>query len=453
MQRLKLITVLLALLVAAIVMVPIVSAAEDLKKISADEQQQIIPVTIVGKTTIVASGIDASNSSSTKSLEQYAELNIPKTIKNLDIIQFENVQLNSKGTNRIPITIYGKPHILILERMNFENIDDGIDSYSGKIEGMDKSLALFTFGGKVVQGYLELDNETITIVPVENRITTEKASHPLHIVYSSKNVINSEKANPVDHGLAPLPPGVTLSTQPIVKNPATMKSVLSYATVNILIATDNAFYTQEANWVSSANQIMSMASYQYDRADIQVLFNVVIYDATKRTQLSNNPSITTDPLNAFHTIFPVSYLNSNNADIAVYLGGYDKKGADPGVQGASWGSGNYPSEYCRYAWSQMVTDTDDGLPIHVYDGSLHARRYCVIHEIGHIFNADHEDSSGTNKAYAWYTPLPHYTVMWSGYYGSSINTHEYSSPSYHGDASHNNGGAINAVKYNIASII
>ncbi|MFA6331309.1 MAG: M12 family metallo-peptidase [Methanoregula sp.] len=445
----KTVVVLLALLLAGMAMVPMVNAAEDLKMISADEQHQNIPLTIEGETTIVASGIDASNISSTKSLEQYAELNIPKTIKNLDIIQFENVQLKSNGTNRIPITIYGKPNLLILERMNFENIDDGIDSYSGKIEGMDKSLALFTFGGKVVQGYLELDNETITIVPVENRINTEKASHPLHIVYSSKNVINSDKANPVDHGLTPLPLGVTLSTQPIARNPATMNSVLSYATVSILIATDNAFYTQEANWVSSANQIMSMVSYQYDRADIQVMFNVVSYDASKRTQLSNDPLITTEPWNAFHNQFSLGYLQSNGADIAVYLGGYD---IEDGTQGAAWGYGSYPGEYCRYAWSQMVTDTDDGLPVHIYDGSLHARRYCVIHELGHIFNANHEDSSGTNRAYAWYTPSPKYTAMWSGYYGSSINTHEYSSPSYHGDSTHNNAGAINAVKYNIASL-
>ncbi|MFA6331996.1 MAG: hypothetical protein WCX22_03510 [Methanoregula sp.] len=98
-------------------------------------------------------------------------------------------------------------------------------------------------------------------------------------------------------------------------------------------------------------------------------------------------------------------------------------------------------------------DTDDGLPVHVYDGSLHARRYCVIHELGHIFNAGHQDSSGTNKATFWLNPSPQFTVMWSEYFGSLINTHEYSSPAYHGDSDHNNAGAINAAKSFIASII
>lgn len=451
MKILKWSVILLALLLAGMALVPMVNA-DDLLAISEDGTTNSLLV-IDTKTTIVASGVNASSMNSQILANSYQNLNVPKTVSKFDIAQFDTIQLNTDGENRIPVTINGKPQILILKRMNFENIDDGIDSYSGKIEGMDDSLALFTFGGKVVQGYVEIGNETITIAPAENRANTEKAAYPLHIVYSSKDTLTSEKATTVDHGLAKLPPGVKLSAKSLEPGPSAPAAVNGWATVNILIATDNAFYTQESNWVSSANQIMSMVSYQYDRADIQVIFNVVSYDASKRTQLSNSPSITTDPLGVFHTYFPASYLNTNNADIAVYLGGYDKKGSDAGTQGAAWGYANYPNEYCRYAWSQMVVDTDDGLPIHVYDGSLHARRYCVIHELGHIFNANHEDSSGTNRAYVWYTPLPQYTVMWSGYFGSSFNTHEYSSPSYHGDSTHNNAAAINAVKSNIAAII
>lgn len=445
--------VLLALLLAGMAVVPIVSADDNFQTMSVDEKNTNSLLTLDTKTTIVASGLDATSTGSAKLADRYQGLNIPKTVKKFDVAQFENIQLNAKEENRIPVTLYGKQQVLILKRMNFENIDDGIDSYSGKIEGMDNSLALFTFGGKVIQGYLEVGDDIITIAPIENRANTEKAAYPLHIVYSSKDVISSETANPVDQGLAKLPPGVKLSAQSLEMNPDAQAAVKGWATVNMLLATDNAFFTQESSWVSSANQIMSMVSYQYDRADIQVFFNVVSFDATKRYQLSNNPSITTDPLNAFHSVFPASYLNSKNADIAVYLGGYDIKGANAEMQGSAWGFSSYPSEYCRYAWSQMVTDTDDGLLIHVYDGSVHARRYCVIHELGHIFNANHETSSGTNKAYAWYTPFPKYTVMWSGYYGSSINTHEYSSPLYHGDSSHNNALAINGAKSYIASII
>jgi len=111
-----------------------------------------------------------------------------------------------------------------------------------------------------------------------------------------------------------------------------------------------------------------------------------------------------------------------------------------------------PNYICRYAWSQMVEDTDDGLPVHVYDGSLFARECCVIHELGHLFNAGHQDSSGTNKATYWLDPAPHFTVMWTDYFGPLLSSHEYSSPTYHGDTDHNNAGAINTAKSDIASI-
>lgn len=88
-----------------------------------------------------------------------------------------------------------------------------------------------------------------------------------------------------------------------------------------------------------------------------------------------------------------------------------------------------------------------------YDGSYHARLYCIIHEIGHIFDANHEGTGVFNQAYAWFTPDLKTTVMYSMYLGSGTTTWEYSSPSYHGNSDCNNAGAINAVKQNIAGLV
>ena len=143
--------------------------------------------------------------------------------------------------------------------------------------------------------------------------------------------------------------------------------------------------------------------------------------------------------------FGASCVNSKNADI----GENDREGT---VLGKTLGFQAFLDGYldhCRYAWSQMVDDADT---IDLYDGSYHSRIYCINHEIGHIFFASHENSGGTNQAYVWFESIiiPKNTIMWSMYKGSSTTQWEYSSPSYHGDADHNNAGSISLAKSYVA---
>ena len=218
----------------------------------------------------------------------------------------------------------------------------------------------------------------------------------------------------------------------------------------VLVATDYEFHELETNWVSSAQSYMNHAAYQYQRPDIGVFLNVAEYDDSKMHDLSNDARKTSEPFGLFREKFPAWYLDSKNADIAVYLGGNDKNAIE---QGESFGYGRYPDDECRYTWSQMVADIYPPIIGLIYDGSLNARRYCVIHELGHIFDANHEDSQGTNKAYMWVeNNVQKRSVMWSCYLGAT-NTCEYSSPSYHGDNTHDNAGAIRAVKHNIAALV
>lgn len=436
----------------------IVSAVELTNEVSSNSIFSIIDATNDVKTDI------SSDSKDRNSLEEkYGTLNIPSTILVYDAVSFSKIKLNKEKSNSLKVSIYGKEYNMILERMNLENIDDGIDSYSGYISGVDNSVVLFTFDESmdksIVHGYINLNDETLYIVPVQNRENGLQTSNPLHIIYSSKNV-----AQPTEEEIKEIQKQTgkdadcliinnQTAKQPIKSNDNPQKSPNSWATVTILVATDNEFYNLETNWVSSAQSYMNQLAYQYQRPDIEVIINVVDYDDSKKNILSDGDRQYSEPLFLFKDTFPISYLNSKNADIAIYLSGVD---ANDDAQGLAWGYKAHDTneiDKCRYAWSQMVADWYLLYSL-VYDGSYHARTYCVIHELGHIFNADHENSQGINKAYTWIeNAVRKYTVMQSGYFGSDHNTWEYSSPNYNGDNTHNNAAAIRTVKHNVATYI
>ena len=74
----------------------------------------------------------------------------------------------------------------------------------------------------------------------------------------------------------------------------------------------------------------------------------------------------------------------------------------------------------------------------------------TIHELGHNFDADHEDAGGYNQAYRWWRGYCHHTVMWSGYTVSG-SEYEFSSDDYHGDSTHDDARRISETKGVVAS--
>ncbi|ADN36499.1 conserved hypothetical protein [Methanolacinia petrolearia DSM 11571] len=450
-KGMRALSLLIVLALVGAMIVPVVSAEEQNESIEEPTNSQAI-FEIVGYTNDFQNNVLSSSKTADSLAKEYGKLNIPSRIERYDIVQFDQVAMKTDQKNSLKVTIYDKEYTMTLGRMNFENIDDGIDSYSGSIEGLDDSVAIFTFDKNLVYGTIQLQDEIIYIKPVQNKEYAMKTAMPLHIVYSSKDVKQAEKPSRIDLDVTPLP-NINLSgTYQPVENTESTSSAKSWAYVYVLVATDEEFDELESNWVSAAQSYMAQAAYQYERPDIGVYLNVVKYDSdsVKMASLSGDNRKYSDPLGLFFETFTPSYLDSENADIAIYLGGNDRSG---GVQGAAWGYDNYANpntrNYCRYAWSQMVGDSSD----FTYDGSYHARVYCMIHEFGHIFNANHENSGGTNQAYFWYeNHIGKWTVMRSLYIGNPQNTWEYSSPSYHGDTDCNNAGAINEVKGNIAGL-
>lgn len=457
-KRMRSLSVLLVLLLVSVIVVTAVSADGNILSLD----NQINSGAIFGISDYTHD-LQINISSSGKTMEslsnEYGPLNIPSTVERYDVVQFSGINQKTEPKNSLKVTLYGKEYDMNLEWMDFEDIDDGIDSYSGSIEGVADSVVIFTFDKNLVHGSIQLQDEFLFISPVQNRENSLKTAMPLHVVYSSKDMKQPEKPFKIDSDEPPLPLDIDLSgiDFPAVVSESTKstESTKGWVAVSVLVVTDDEFIALESNWVSTAQQCMAQAVYQYRRSDILVYLNIAGYDSSKRHILSSDGRKATDPLGLFFDTFQPSYLDGKNADIAIYLGGNDKSGSD---QGAAWGYSCYDNpvhpgwhDYCRYAWSQMVADADT---IDLYDGSYHARVFCIIHEIGHIFNANHENTGGYNQACCWFEGIvPKYTVMNSCYYGSNFHTWEYSSLDYHGDSTHDNARAIEGVKGDISSLV
>lgn len=422
---------LLVVLLLSMAFVPAVSAQPNKSsKMNANEHNPVFEFESI--TNIEVNGAVSISELMTNGIQNPNELNIPPSVKKYDVVTFNQVELNNKIKKILPIRIRGEKYNIELNRMNFENIDDGINSYEGKLAGVDNSEVVLTTSDKVTTGRVTINNETFWIRPIEPRNRFEKGKLPLHIIYSSNDVESPKSPVIIDNG--------TIGND-IMNAPHTQQSefvvqqdvtIQSYTAIGLLVATDNQFYQDEIDWKATAQGIIADANNQYHRSDIMLDLWVMAYDDSKRLQLSNDANIKSDPLGTFKSYFPPSYLNGKSSDIAIYLGGYDATGY---ANGAAWGyDANAPFD--RYAWAQMVRD------FWGYDGSDHGRRVVTIHEIGHMLDAEHENTGGFSQAYNWQSQ---YTVMWSTYKGNN-GLYEFSSLNYNGDSTHDNARSIRAAK-------
>ncbi|WP_048146038.1 hypothetical protein [Methanoplanus limicola] len=192
-KGMRALSLLLIMALLTAMLVPVVSAEEkNPVKVNQNNQKAIFELcdyTHEFKTQVLAE----SKTADALAVE-YGKLNIPSTIKKYDIVQFSEVSINQNQKNSLKVKIYDKEYTMNLERMNFENIDDGIDSYSGSIDGLDNSVTIFTFGKNLVHGTIQFQDEIIFIEPVQNREYATKTAMPLHIIYSSKDMIQPSES-------------------------------------------------------------------------------------------------------------------------------------------------------------------------------------------------------------------------------------------------------------------
>jgi len=378
-------------------------------------------------------------------MHNLSELNIPSSIKKSDIVIFDLKKLDGLlgMGGKVPMHIKGKPYVMELNeiKVNAPGVNEGTFSYRGSIVGVEDSEIVLTFSDRALVGRITLDNVDYTIESIgeKDAINADKV---LHVVYSSEDVVAEGGTIPVD---SPLPGVTNSSTNSVVRLLNHDIMTRGMVDVGAIVATDNQWITDEPDWKTKAQNIIAEANNQLGRDDIQAHLTVYAYDDSKKDELSNDPNIISDPLGTFINHFPTSYLDSKSADIAIYLGGYD---STTGGVGSTWGYDSGAPKG-RYAWTQMADDPSS------YDATHHDRTVVTLHEIGHMFDADHQDAPGQgeiyNRAYQWteWFFWTYQTVVWSPF--DKDTRFEYSSDNYHGDANHDNARRISETKGTVSN--
>jgi PKD repeat protein len=442
-----------------VVFIPLVNAESVTTDQKISENSGLI-FAIKGSTNNFSSGKQTPALDGLSSNEEI--LQIPPAVKKYDLVTFDQQGINTDLRSTSPhlsFQIDGTDYLSDLKRMDFESIDDGIDSYSGTLAGEANSSVLLTVSDNATIGSITLNDETYYLEPVQTKTQTKNTGRIPHIIYRSQDVENREfliDNDPISSTNDE--PGAGYQSRTLnsgIDDIQSMDTVSDGRTaVTVLIVTDNQFYSDHSGygWKLVGQDIIAEANRQFGRDDIGVIL-IPVYDDSKRQDLTNSQQIKTYPLYAFKEVYPKTLLNDSSADLGLYLGGYDK--TTDNDQGSSDGYGNVTHPYYgRHSWAQMVADDP------FYMATTKGRRVISIHELGHQFGAHHDDGStnplldtpGYNRAYEWGTfPLNHQTVMWTNY-SETASTYEFSSswPNHHGNTMHDNARRIRETKDDVA---
>ena len=428
-------SMLLAVMLVSVVLVPAVSASDSKSK---DEQMSNRSAS---EKALVHFG-DLTEMRIADEKEVYAK--IPSSIKNYDLVVFDLPKIREHLLHGDQLTVYleGQPYTMDLQEttIDTEAIATGIHSFTGSLTGVEDSQVLLTVGNNVLLGRIVVDYTEYFIESTSTKDSKSSGAF-LQYVYSSKDIVPEGDTIPIDSH--------PLSTHAIDEKAYALKKMLeeqadprATVTVRVLVATDSKWMTDEPDWQDTAAAIIQYCNYDFNTLGVNI---VPIYDTSKAQQLSNDPQIINSSLSTFKKYFPESYLNSKSADLGLYLGGYDSIEFE-GV--GSSGGYDFPS-LCRYAWAQMADDPS------TYDAVLKDRAVVTMHELGHAFDAAHEyapnQTETYNRAYQFYEHNRYYqTVMW-GCFMKTAWLQFSANDGFYGDANHDNSRRITETKGVVAS--
>ena len=404
MRMKKIMSILLALLLAAMVVVPMVSAEGNTSEQSdaqPSKESRTSLITLDGLSKSIFQIMDEKPSSEA----------ISSSIEKYDVIDIDAKTLKAwlKSGKKVPVRINGVPYLMDLHEETFYPSEEtGIYTFNGKLVSVKDSRTLpessvqLTLDDEGVLGHISVDSsETIYLdeVPSGNQRIPEQ-----QIAFSS-NDITPDTADLTNDLITELPSGeikpiAQLSeaelewlntkqykTASIRTSASANAAVLdSMVDVNLLIATDNKMYTSYSNWKKRAQSVLNDANAAFGVNEIKIRL-VPIYDDSKRIELSQN----FDPLHPFDpfaSIFNNAYLDSKGADIAIYLSGKPFVGSAVGLS-KGFDSGD---EYRQAIMSYEAMPPG-------YGANPQSRAYVFTHELGHLFDGAHEIALNQNELY------------------------------------------------------
>ncbi|MCK9632557.1 MAG: zinc-dependent metalloprotease [Methanoregula sp.] len=390
----KTVVILLALLLAGMAMVPMVSAFEN-----NSDALNVDTSLNRGSPDVQFDGLSQKDAQT--SLGGTDLKSISPSIKKYEIITIDVSTLKKQlqSGQKIPIHLKGIPYVMNLhEDTIYPSAETGVYTFTGNLESINDGNTIadseihLTMDDTGVIGKISLDPFTYWYIDEIEGDRSSALPGSIQYTYYSGDVEQTISPMGEDRYVI-LPSG---ESKPITglsdeelrqfiadspkrqKSPATITGELDWYDISILVVCDNQMYNRYSNWVKRAQSVVSDANTAMSYSDIKIRL-VPTYDASRRFDLSNNFNATT-PLEVFTQYVNYSYLDDQDTDIAMYLSG---------------------NQFTNYIGSSNIFDNGYGFNRHgvmMYESSAgggyganpQERANVFTHEVGHMLDADHE---------------------------------------------------------------
>ncbi|MDO9326882.1 MAG: M12 family metallo-peptidase [Methanoregula sp.] len=441
--------VLLALLLAAMAMVPMVSAEE--RFVSKGEILDMEYLTDNPISEMRETLDSQATSGRLDTLSEYALVTVdPKAFMD-----------NADKKKQVAFTIKGTKYVL-----NLESIPSPIDkntniytegpngelktdvplmkTYKGSVKGIKKSDALFTVSNDVILGYIMIDETTYVLDQMGPGLRNDGKT--VHVIYNNaKKIVNPEaKVEDLDVHLTAEPAMTDARDSIDLKKVAVAASTTSTTTIDLLVVVDSQFRQNFSDPIAEINNRISAANSAFSPAEASFYVRSIRQDSS----LTNTG--TEGLLGDFRSAYSQKKVN-DICDVALLLTGKS-------LSGSLAGSYIY-NGYTNAAWTvvQMVPRSSQG-----YSATPYQRSILITHELGHTVGALHIMPDGSQPSPLWARPTSwadgsttKYTVM-SEYFRGDAQQLQFSTSSwwplgYHGDANHDNRKAIIEDKTTVAA--
>lgn len=437
----KLGVILLALLLAAMAMAPVVSAEKVLQTKDLVGMKYISDISSDSKIQMPIS----------KTIAEYALVTVDPAafIKNADSMKVVETTINGTVYS---IELTAVPSIIAPSAKLYTKTSSGttvsdipqVKQYRGRILGATNGEAFFTVDDKVLLGWISTGNNSYFI----DQYGTRDDGKIVHIVYNAKNEV-TRKNLPSDNDILPgtVSPGVfAVPDKTLVGN---SMSPMTTSNVGLLAVYDTQFHNTYPSSTSEITSMMATVGNAFSPSYVGVNFQIngFCWDSTLTS--TNKDTLTNQLISSDSAL-----RTSTSSDLVSLFTGRDLDGNDIGNAG-QYTYGVYDAS--AYSVEQM---TDSGTS---YTATSYQRPILIAHELGHNFGAMHQTDPGYSgypyyvpsyaRAYSWSDwGTTRYTAMWSPFQSGTTMSNEFSATdSGHGDSTHNNALRISLQKATVAA--